>query len=259
MKPGIEALRGIPLFAACTAEVLARLNDSADLARLGPDEPLFREGDRLEELNVLISGYVMTTCLQPDGVDMAADLVTPVRPMALPEVLRGGLAPFGARTATAARVIVIAAPALRTMIQRVPALRSALLDHALLDLQELTLENYRLKLHTSSQRLAHYLLSLIKEPDVSPARFVLPYEKRFLAAKLGCTKENLSRIFDTLRAIGVTTRNKSVVVRSVSALREYAEARRRPDAKRWARPGRPRKLAVADGGKGAPSPAPVAH
>jgi hypothetical protein len=155
---------------------------------------------------------------------------------------------------------VIAAPVLRTMIQRVPALRSALLDHALDELQELTLENYRLKLHTTAQCLAHYLVSLIKEPDVNPARFVLPYEKRFLAAKLGCTKESLARIFDTLRPIGVTTRNKSVVVRSVSALREYAETgRRRPDTtRRWAE-ARARKQAVADGEKGAPSPAPVAR
>jgi CRP-like cAMP-binding protein len=257
MKPGIEALRGIPLLAACTTEVLARLNDVADLARLGPDEPLFREGDLLEELNVLISGYVTTTRLQPNGDD-TLDLVEPIRPIALPVALRGGPAPFGARTVTAARVIVIAAPVLRAMIQRVPALRSALLDHALDDLQELTLENYRLKWHTTAQRLAGYLLSLIKEPNVDPARFVLPYEKRFLAARLGCTKESLARIFDTLRPIGVTTRNKSVVVRSVAALREYAEARRRPDAaRRWPRPGRPRKLVVADGGKGAPSPAPV--
>jgi hypothetical protein len=140
----------------------------------------------------------------------------------------------------------------------VPALRSAFLDHALDDLHELTLDNYRLKWHTTAQRLADYLLSLIKEPDVNPARFVLPYEKRLLAAKLGCTKESMSRLFDTLRPIGITTRDKSVVVRSVSALREYAETagRRRPDtARRWAEArARPRKL-----GKGAPSPAPVAR
>jgi CRP/FNR family transcriptional activator FtrB len=260
MRPGIDALRGIPLFAACTDEVLTRLNDGADLARLGPNEPLFREGDHLEELNILISGYVViTTSLQANGDDTPADLIEPIRPIALPEALRGGPAPFGARTATAARVIVIAAPVLRAMIQRVPALRSAFLDHACDDLETLTLENHRLKLRTSAQRLAGYLLSLIKEPDVNPARFVLPYEKRLLAAKLGCTKESMSRSFDTLRPIGVTTRDKSVVVRSVSALQEYAEAvgRRRPDtAKRWAEArARPRK--AIDGGKDAPPPTPA--
>jgi CRP/FNR family transcriptional activator FtrB len=252
MKPGIEALRGIPLFAACTDEVLARLNDSADLARLGPDDLLFREGDHLEELNVLISGYVViTTGLQANGDDTPADLIEPIRPIALTVAFRGGPVPFGARAATASRVIMIAVPALRTTIQRVPALRSAFFDRACDDLETLTLENHRLKLRTSAQRLAGYLLSLIKEPDVNPARFVLPYEKRLLAAKLGCSKENLSRIFDTLRSVGVTTRDKAVVVGSVSALREYAEAAgRRPDtARRWAEArARPRQSAILHGG-----------
>jgi CRP-like cAMP-binding protein len=225
MKPDAEMLRSIPLLAACTSGVLARLGDIADLARLGPDEPLFREGDPLEELNILMSGCAITTCSQPDGDDAAADLVEPIRPIALPAALRGDPAPFGARTVTSARVIVIAAAELRTMIQRVPALRAALLNHAFDDLQELTLENYRLKLRTSTQRLADYLLSLVKEPDVSPARFVLPYEKRLVAAKLGCTPENLSRIFVTLRSVGVTTRERSVVVRSIAALREFAGER----------------------------------
>ena len=193
---------------------------------LRPRRTPLREGDRLEELNILISGYAITTWSQPNGDDTAADLVEPIKPIALPVVLRGGPAPFGARTVTSARVIVIAAPGLRTMIGRVPALRSALLDHAFDDLQALTQENYRLKWRTSSQRLADYLLSRIEGPDVSPARFVLPYDKRLLAAKLGCTPESMSRIFDTLRSIGVTTRNKTVVVRSVSALREYAGTRR---------------------------------
>jgi CRP-like cAMP-binding protein len=226
MTPGIEALRAIPLLAACAAGVLMRLNDSADLARLGPDELLFHEGDHLEQLNILISGYAVTTRLQPNGDATPADVIEPIRPIALPAALRGGPVPFGARTATTARVIMIAVPALHAMIRREPALRSAFLDHACDDLQQLTLENHRLKLRTSAQRLADYLLSQIKEPDVDPARFILPYEKRLLAAKLGCSKENLSRIFDSLRSVGVTTRDKAVVVGSVSALRKYAGAER---------------------------------
>ena len=38
---------------------------------------------------------------------------------------------------------------------------------------------------------------------MNPARFVLPYEKCFIAAKIGCSQENLSRAFVTLRQVGV--------------------------------------------------------
>jgi CRP-like cAMP-binding protein len=224
MEPGVEALQGLPILANCTPAMLARLNAVSDLARLGPDEILFRQGDQVNELNILISGHAVTTRLQPNGDDAVVDIIEPITPIGLPAALLGGASPIGSRTVTSARVIVIEAAELRSIIRRFPPLASSILDHALIKLQNQTLENARLKLQTATQRLAEYLLSLTKESDVSPARFVLPFEKRLLAAKLGCSQENLSRIFGTLRSVGVTTRDKVVVVRSIAALREYAGA-----------------------------------
>jgi CRP-like cAMP-binding protein len=225
MRPGLEALQNLSLLASCPPAALARINAASDLARLGPREVLFREGDQVTELNILISGYAVTTWLQPGGNDGAiVDVVEPIKPIGLPAALFGGASPFGAQTITSARIIVIDAAELRATIRRLPSLESAFLDHALSELQMLSIENARLKLRTAAQRLAEYLLSLIKEPDVSPARFVLPFEKRFLAPKLGCSQENLSRIFAALRSIGVSTQGGVVVVRSVTALREYAGA-----------------------------------
>jgi hypothetical protein len=67
---------------------------------------------------------------------------------------------------------------------------------------------------------------LIDDPEANPARFVLPFEKRFLAAKLGCSQESLSCIFGELRSIGVSsqgcTQGVAVVIRNVSQLRAYA-------------------------------------
>jgi CRP/FNR family transcriptional regulator, transcriptional activator FtrB len=222
MRPGVEALRALALFAACTPTVLAQLNEIADLERLGPNEVLFREGARLDELHILLSGYVVTTRARPDGEDAFADIVEPIKPIALPVVLLGGTSPIGARTVTSARVIAIPAAELRLLIRKVPALRSAFFEHALNDLQQLAGENWRLKLCTSTQRLAAYLLSLANEPEVSPARFVLPFEKRFLAARLGCSQVNMSRAFTALRSVGVSTRAGVVVIRDVPTLREYA-------------------------------------
>ena len=55
-----------------------------------------------------------------------------------------------------------------------------------------------------------------------PARFVLPYEKRFLAAKIGCTQENLSRAFAALRLVGVESLRGAVVISDVVALWTFA-------------------------------------
>jgi CRP/FNR family transcriptional activator FtrB len=222
MRPGVEALGAIPLFASCATSTLDKLNSIADLARLGPDEVLFRPGDQVDELNVLLTGCVVTTYGPSSADDNEADVVEPVRPIGLTAALLGGSAPFGARTVTSARIIVISAPELRAMIPKVPALGSSFLSQALNELQGLTVENYSLKLRTTPERLADYLLSLLDDPDTSPARFVLPIEKRFLAAKLGCSPATLSRIFKSLRAIGVSTEAGVVLIRDVSQLRDYA-------------------------------------
>jgi CRP-like cAMP-binding protein len=110
------------------------------------------------------------------------------------------------------------------MILRSPGLARSFLDGALLEAYEQAREIRSLKLQSSVQRLAAYLCGLIKDPNESPARIVLPIEKRRLAAKVGCMEENLSRAFAALRSIGVITERSVVVVRDVPALRAFASA-----------------------------------
>jgi CRP-like cAMP-binding protein len=225
MKPGVEALQAVPFLASCPQSVLTRLDTVSDLARLGPDEALFQEGDPVRELNILLSGYAVTVQSQPDGNEAVLDVVEPIGLVGLPEVILGNAPTHSARTVTSARIIVIAAAELRTLLRRAPALEAALLSQALAEIQELNAQNTRLKLQSAAQRLAGYLLTLITEPDVRPARFVLPFEKRWLAAKLGCSQENLSRAFASLRSLGVTTQGTVVIVRSSQELQRYADRR----------------------------------
>ncbi len=221
MKPGIEALTALPLFAAFSAAQIAALNNVADLARLGPDEVLFREGDQLAELNILLAGFVAETHGK-NGEHAITDVIGPVRPIGFASTMLGAASPTGARTITSARLITIPAPELRAMIRTKPALALPFLDHALAGMREQTLELCAMKLRSSVQRLAGFLLGLVEEQEISPARFVLPYEKRFLAAKIGCTQENLSRAFAVLRSHGVETQQGVVVLRDVPGLRAFA-------------------------------------
>jgi CRP/FNR family transcriptional regulator, transcriptional activator FtrB len=222
MKPGTEALGAIPLFASFSASQIATLNESADLARVGPDEILFREGDRLLELNILLAGFVTETNLQ-DGEDCLVDIIGPIRPIGFAASMLGGVAPTGARTVTPARLIIIPMDKLRPMISAKPILAMPFLNHALASLRAQTLELCHLKLRSSVQSLAAFLLDLVEDPKLTPARFVLPYEKRYLAAKIGCTKENLSRAFAALRSFGVETQGGIVVLRDVPGLQAFAE------------------------------------
>jgi CRP/FNR family transcriptional activator FtrB len=200
---------------------LAELNELADLARVGPDEILFREGEHLEELNILLSGFVAETRARQVG-DAFTNVVGPVRPLGFAAAMLGTPSPEGARTMTSARLMVIPARELRAMIQKQPDLALPFLDQALAALHEQGLELCNMKLRSSVQRLADYLLGLAGDAETNPARFVLPYEKRFLAAKIGCSQENLSRAFAALRKLGVETKSSLVVIKDVAALRAFA-------------------------------------
>jgi hypothetical protein len=81
----------------------------------------------------------------------------------------------------------------------------------------------------------------------------LPYDNELLAARFGCTKEGLVHGFSRLQRIGVQKRNRAVIVEDVAALRAVAHSCGQP-TKRRPNSGRPRKLTVIDGGKGAPPP-----
>src|SRR4051794_25198077 len=99
MRPGIDALAALPLFAHFGASQIDALNELADLARVGPDEELFREGDRLDELHILLAGFVTETHAHHDG-DAFTDVVAPVRPIGFASAMLGAASPTGARTIT---------------------------------------------------------------------------------------------------------------------------------------------------------------
>jgi CRP/FNR family transcriptional activator FtrB len=229
MKPDLEALRSLPLLKGLPVDSLAALREAADLVGFGPDEEVFRAGDTLDELLILVNGQIGTTRPRPAGHPELVDVLLPVQPLCLPAVLLGLPAPIGAGTLSTGRLIALPAKDVREMIAGVSDSARPFFDHALWEAHTHALELWDLKLRSASQRLAHYLLGFIEDPKEEPARFVLPFTRELLAAKIGCTQENLSRAFAALRRIGVQTYQGGVIVSDIPALAEVASAHGRPE------------------------------
>jgi CRP-like cAMP-binding protein len=224
MRPGSDALKALPFFSGLTAKDLSSLNEVADLARVGPHEVLFRQGDRLQELTILTAGFVADTVDESPG-EAFTEVHSPVALIGFASALLGVPTSAGAKTISSSRLIIIPGTPMRRMIQSRPQLGLALLEHSLDTGQRLSKELTQIKLRSAAQRLAKFLLGLVADPETTPARFVLPFEKQFLAAKIGCSQENLSRAFATLRRVGVETERSFVVVGDIVALKAFADAR----------------------------------
>jgi CRP-like cAMP-binding protein len=218
----IETLRSLPLLQAFPGKLLAALGETADIVGFGPEEEVFQAGERLSKLHYLLSGQIGTTRPGPGEEDDLVDVLLPVRPLCLSAVLLELPAPFGAHTLTAGQLITLSASRLGEMISSDPRLARSFFEYALRQTHEQALEISDLKLKSSPQRLADYLVGLISDPEEKPARFVLPMRKELIAAKLGCAPENLSRAFASLERIGVRTHQSAVIVHDVSALRAAA-------------------------------------
>lgn len=94
MRPGVETLAALPLLASFSTAQIATLNNLADLARLGPDEVLFREGDRLAEFNILLAGYVAETHGK-NGENAMTDIIGPIAPIGFASAMLDAPSPTG--------------------------------------------------------------------------------------------------------------------------------------------------------------------
>lgn len=218
----MDALGRLSVFASLGAAQLATLNEAGDLARLGPGEPILSQGETPAELIFLVTGAAAAT--QHDGPrgEAVTDVLLPPIAIACPAALLGLPSPVGVRTIVSSRLVIVPAAAVRSLIEQDATVGQRFLAYALGELHRMQAETCKLKLRSSVQRLAQYLLALAGEAEEVPARFVLPFEKRFLAGKIGCSRENLSRAFAALRRLGVETQRGVVVIRDVAALRAFA-------------------------------------
>lgn len=218
IRPGVERLGALAVFAALAPDVLAELNEASDFARLGPGEDVLVEGEIPGELCFLVTGAAVA--IQRGAV---ADVFVPPDVVASPAALLGLACRATVRTILSSHLILVPVAALRRLLATDAELARGFLAQTLRGFHRLQGECFELKLLSSARRLGRYLLTATQQADMVPIRFVLPFEKRYLAGKIGCSQENLSRAFATLRGFGVETQNGVVVIHHPDRLRAFAD------------------------------------
>jgi CRP/FNR family transcriptional activator FtrB len=217
-----ELLRLTPLFEALDDR---QIRDLAAITRevwLPEDAELCRQGTSPEHLHVLLEGQVALWTTAPDDSRAAVEVIRPPGYFVLATVLTRLPYLMTARTVSPARLLLIDIDGLHALLTRDVALANALLRAEALNFRSLVRQVQDLKLRTAAQRLGCYLLALTSDPDTTTAKFRLPFDKRLLAARLGCRQENLSRAFAALRSVGVETHGSRVVLHDIPALRDFA-------------------------------------
>ncbi|BAF87421.1 transcriptional activator [Azorhizobium caulinodans ORS 571] len=214
------AVRGLALFRSLEDAAFADLLETAYLQRFPPGIVLISENERADFLHVVMEGTVEMFATSA-GRETTIELIRPVGLFILAAVLNDQVYLQSARTLTKAQVLLIPAEKVRMAMERQPAFMRAIVMELASDYRRTIRDLKGLKLRSSAERLANWLLRADTEQGGS-GRIELPCEKRTLAARLGMTPENLSRAFAALSAYGVETKGGTVLLTTPPALARFA-------------------------------------
>ena len=221
--PDLALLRQAAVFRDLDDRLLTRISAVSTVVILGENAPICRQGEPADRFYLLISGQVALSNTAPNGTSAVVEVIPPGGHFMLPTVLARLPLLMNANTVAESRLIAIDATALLNLLQTESALATALLRAEAMDFRAMVRQVCDLKLRTTTQRLGCYLLELSKDRAVNTASMRLPFDKRLLAARLGCRQENLSRAFAALRSLGVETHGSRVILHDVARLRDYSE------------------------------------
>jgi CRP-like cAMP-binding protein len=232
-RPSASHIRAMPIFADLEGRVVDRLAGISRLQNFDTGVRVFAQGDLDVPFCILVSGQMSFFRTAPDGTVTVVDVVHPNGYTGLQAVLTQMPVLTGVEAVAPSVAVLVDGSGLRALLKDEPSLATALLRAEAMDFRALVLQVCDLKLRTTAQRLGYYLLELAPDKTSSSATLRLPFDKRLLAARLGCRQENLSRAFATLREQGVETRGARVVLHDIPRLRDYAVAFDGPETAAW--------------------------
>lgn len=161
-----------------------------------PQVALISEGDPCDFLHVVVSGSVELFS-NWNGRETVMQVVRPVTTFILAATIKDAPCLMSARTLEKSRIVLLPRQDVRRIFSEDAAFARAIVTE-LAQCDRVAIKAQKnLKLTTSLERLANYLLSPQGRAD-GAAQFELTVEKRRLASFLGMTPENLSRAFKRL-------------------------------------------------------------
>ena len=213
----LPPLRDFPLFASLDEATLHRLTLDAKVETYADGDVIFRQGDAVAAIMLIVRGFVKLLRTAPCGDETLVNIRSDGASVNDAPTVTGEAFHVSAEAVGPTSILKLPAGRFARLMSESPALAAAALDDAKRKIAELIGEIESLKAQSADRRLARFILSLCPA-NTDSCRFRLPYDKRLVAAQLGVTQETLSRSFARLREFGVRTETRDVSVESVTRL-----------------------------------------
>lgn len=209
-----------PLFAALKEGELTMLLEQSQTLPYSETGLLFSQGDEADRFFVVLEGRVNLFALTETGDQSVIEVFDPIATFAEAAMFSSARFPLNCEVVAGSRLVHIpAAPFLKRLSEH-----RHLAFHLMAGLsrwqQRMIHEISELKSKSPGQRLASFLLALAKDGATEgSAQIRLPITKQILASRIGIAPESLSRALSRLKAAGVESHGRDVVLTDLDALR----------------------------------------
>lgn len=217
----IPAIRSLPLFKEMTDDSFAELVRGAYVQTFPQNMELIVEGDPCDFLHIVVDGSVELLA-EWGGRETTMTILREGATFILAAAIRDAPNLMSGRTLERTRIIMLPAEDVRHVFEIDHAFARAVVMELAYCYRGVIKSVKGLKLRTSIERLANYLLKWQKKTGGSNS-FELTIEKRRLASVLGMTPENLSRAIKALRPYGVEIDGQSVEITKPADLMRLAK------------------------------------
>ncbi len=217
----IEIVRRNVLFRTLDEALIAEIVGDRAPRAFPKGQVLFLQGDRLDVVYLVVSGWVKLYRASEDGVDTVVAVNGVGDTFGEAAALLGIPAHASAEAASDIRILALDADRLRSRLMADPDVAFRMLASASMHLRIMVEELERLKSQPATRRIAGFLADLAKVSR-GAAEFDFPYEKTLIAGRLGMTPESFSRGLAKLREAGVSVEREKVSITRIETLRALA-------------------------------------
>ena len=214
-------IRGLSLFEDMEDEHFHSLMRAAYVQNFPPQIELISEGDPCDFLHIILSGSVYLFSTWNDRETSMAT-VHPISTFILAATIKDARYLMSARTLEKSRIVLVPSQDVRAVFDQDSHFARGIVTELARCYRSSVKAHKNLKLRTSLERLANYLLRL-QDSQGGECAFELGCEKRRLASLLGMTPENLSRAFKGLQPYGVTVNGTLIAISDRDDLVKFAK------------------------------------
>ncbi len=214
-----DILTNSTLFVGLGNTASKRLLDSASVTSHETRDILFHEGDVADGFYCILSGYVRLYRLGKDGREADIGLYGPGEFFGECSMFINHAYRMNAQTADPTTLARFDLHKVKHLAEREPEVAMSLMNIMAHHLQQARDNVANDRLQTAPQRVANYILENCPQ-DQAKASFRIPFQKSFLAGKLGLAPEALSRAFSLLKGAGVSVRGRTIEINDVEILRK---------------------------------------